>query len=85
MKKTTVSNYMFGSKGKCLANINISAGDSRDELGRYRFLPLPPEAHLIPKNMRAVSWWSEYAQYPQKMVPHCSNVNKLLATNYAFI
>ena len=34
--------------GKCLMNVGVAAGDSRDEVDRTRFFPFPPGSILIP-------------------------------------
>ena len=56
--------------GKCLENVNVVAGDSRDSMGRGRFFPFIPEHHLIPdhetRNTR--EWWHDYIFYPSKEV-----------------
>ncbi|XP_062142792.1 glycoprotein-N-acetylgalactosamine 3-beta-galactosyltransferase 1-like [Drosophila sulfurigaster albostrigata] len=45
--------------GKCMENLNVTAGDSRDWNGRGRMFPFIPEHHLITKV--DMSWW--YWQY----------------------
>ena len=34
--------------GKCMENVGVEAGDSRDNMGRYRFFALAPEFFLRP-------------------------------------
>lgn len=50
--------------GKCLQNINVTAGDSRDEKGKGRFFPMAPENHLIPEPPS--SWYWSHIYYPTK-------------------
>ena len=43
--------------GKCMENLSISPGDTRDAFGKGRFFPLAPEKHLNPGLMDAQSKW----------------------------
>ncbi|CAL8127786.1 unnamed protein product [Orchesella dallaii] len=57
--------------GRCLQSVGVEAGDSRDSLGRYRFLAYDLEKHLIPGEMNSERWYSEYIYYPQKEGANC--------------
>ena len=48
--------------GLCLENVNIKAGDTRDEEGKGRFFPLSPELLLFP-NATQPSWYWQYMFY----------------------
>ena len=43
--------------GKCMENLGIDPGDTRDTFGKGRFFPLAPEKHLNPGLMDAQSKW----------------------------
>ncbi|ESO84576.1 hypothetical protein LOTGIDRAFT_222070 [Lottia gigantea] len=57
--------------GKCLGNVGVIAGDSRDELGRERFNPFIPEHHLIPGILPKTMWYWHYNFYEAKNGPDC--------------
>ncbi|XP_076436661.1 glycoprotein-N-acetylgalactosamine 3-beta-galactosyltransferase 1-like [Babylonia areolata] len=57
--------------GKCLQNVGVIAGDTRDELGRERFHPFIPEHHLIPGILPKDMWYWNYNYYPAKQGPDC--------------
>jgi len=57
--------------GKCLENAGVVAGDSRDELGRDKFMPFVPEHHLIPEHMPKDMWYWSYIFYPSESGPNC--------------
>jgi glycoprotein-N-acetylgalactosamine 3-beta-galactosyltransferase len=52
--------------GKCLESVGVQAGDTRDELGRWRFHPFAPQYHLVPHDKHF--WFYDYAYYPVKEV-----------------
>ena len=53
--------------GKCLINLDVIAGDSRDSQQRERFLPFLPEEHLSPRG-NGDAWYQEALFYPHKQV-----------------
>lgn len=54
--------------GKCLQQLNVIAGDSRDTDGKGKFFPLIPEHHIFPK---APDWYWKNLFYPSE---HVSNM-----------
>jgi len=49
--------------GKCMENLGVIAGDSRDSLGQKRFFPFVPEAHLFPGHYP--DWYLKYMFYEE--------------------
>ncbi|XP_055848909.1 glycoprotein-N-acetylgalactosamine 3-beta-galactosyltransferase 1-like isoform X2 [Episyrphus balteatus] len=49
--------------GKCMENVGVFAGDSRDTNGRGRFFPFIPEDHLVPKPKELTPWYWNYIFY----------------------
>lgn len=57
--------------GKCLYNVGVLAGDSRDDINRSRFLPFPPDGLL--RNLFGETWLDNTTYYEIKKV-----INKIL-------
>lgn len=61
--KYNATNSEDVAMGKCLQNVDVIAGDSRDTAGRGRFFIFNPDYHLFP-NSEKVDWYSKYQFYP---------------------
>ena len=57
--------------GKCLANVGVHPGDTRDSRERETFHPFPPEHHLIPGYVPKDNWLYEYNHHTVKDGPDC--------------
>ncbi|XP_037068747.1 glycoprotein-N-acetylgalactosamine 3-beta-galactosyltransferase 1-like [Pollicipes pollicipes] len=57
--------------GKCMERLNVTAADSRDNEGRYRFFPFTPESHLVAEKFPKSFWYWKYIYYPQKKGMGC--------------
>ena len=54
--------------GICMQNLNVTAGDSRDERGRGRFFAVVPEKMIVPNIMPKGYWLFGYSYYPIEVV-----------------
>lgn len=50
--------------GRCMSNLGVVAGDSRDELHKERFHPLGPEHHVVAGLLPKDFWLWKYDYYP---------------------
>jgi glycoprotein-N-acetylgalactosamine 3-beta-galactosyltransferase len=57
-----------------LQNVNVSAGDSRDVLGRGRFFPFTPEVQLMPGEIDPDYWYWKNIFYPSVQVSMQANL-----------
>ncbi|XP_068140315.1 glycoprotein-N-acetylgalactosamine 3-beta-galactosyltransferase 1-like [Drosophila tropicalis] len=49
--------------GRCMENLNVTAGDSRDPMGHGRMFPFIPEEHLFPHKYNKKNWYWTYQYY----------------------
>ncbi|XP_034669836.1 glycoprotein-N-acetylgalactosamine 3-beta-galactosyltransferase 1 isoform X1 [Drosophila subobscura] len=63
--------------GKCLENVKVLAGDSRDANGRGRFFPFVPEHHLIPAHTEKKFWYWQYIFYKTDEGLDCCSDNAI--------
>ena len=58
--------------GKCLMNVGVKTVDSRDNFGRFRFLPFTPGNHLGQREWNSQGFWYwKYIKYPENHGMHC--------------
>ena len=57
--------------GKCLMNVGVRNEDSRDNLGRFRFLPFTPGTHLGHRRWNSGSWYWSYIKHEEQGGPNC--------------
>lgn len=60
--------------GRCMATINVVAGDSRDSSGRDRFFPLRTTYHLMDHNDQNTHWYYNYSYYYPIEVSVCEKL-----------
>ncbi|KAJ8923080.1 hypothetical protein NQ315_001632 [Exocentrus adspersus] len=63
--------------GKCLAAVEVVAGDSRDPEKRGRFFPFTPEHHLIPGHVDKKFWYWNYIYYNETPGLECCSDNAI--------
>ena len=64
--------------GRCLEAVDVYAGDSRDELGRTRFLPFEPRYFMNPNSYDRSFWYWKYLFYYPKKVYLEANLSVFL-------
>ncbi|CEF70276.1 Glycoprotein-N-acetylgalactosamine 3-beta-galactosyltransferase 1 [Strongyloides ratti] len=57
--------------GKCLENVGVVTGDSRDGGGQHRFLPFSISSHIFPNAVSPNNWIWKYTYYPLDQGPTC--------------
>eukprot|EP00091_Calanus_sinicus_P010900 TRINITY_DN24970_c0_g1_i1.p1 TRINITY_DN24970_c0_g1~~TRINITY_DN24970_c0_g1_i1.p1 ORF type:complete len:141 (-),score=32.98 TRINITY_DN24970_c0_g1_i1:129-551(-) len=58
--------------GNCLKSVGVVSMDSRDNFGRFRFLPFTPENHIGQREWNSQGFWYwNYIKYPENTGVHC--------------
>ena len=68
--------------GQCLLEIGIRPADTRDEMGRERFLPMQPETLLI---RNYFSWTGLFAGSSKFPIPEASIVCSMISSSYSYV
>ena len=56
--------------GRCLKAVGVRDGDSRDNLGRFRFLPFTPAIHITHRRWSSAGFWYwSYVEHEEQQVP----------------
>ena len=56
--------------GRCLKAVGVVDGDSRDNLGRFRFLPFTPAIHITHRRWSSAGFWYwSYVEHEEQQVP----------------
>lgn len=63
--------------GKCMENVNVFAGDSRDAELRGRFFPFVPQHHLIQDHVDKDFWYWKYIYYKTDEGLDCCSDNAI--------
>merc|ERR1712106_811111 len=58
--------------GNCLKGVGVVSTDSRDNFGRFRFLPFTPDNHIGQREWNSQGFWYwAYIKYPENTGMHC--------------
>ncbi|KAJ6640066.1 Glycoprotein-N-acetylgalactosamine 3-beta-galactosyltransferase 1 [Pseudolycoriella hygida] len=64
--------------GFCLSNVNVTAVDTRDHMGRGTFFPFEPAAHLVPgSNIDPDYWYIKYSVHGVHYGLQCCSDNAI--------
>ena len=68
--------------GKCLSDLRVVAGDSRDSLKRETFHPFAPDYHIVPGVISKDFWFWNYSFYAPCLVRVFSYLLNLITCSF---